>query len=238
MSRTSQTMLDRLASRTLRVYERHKDDAPALSAFEGRLPPATMSYIVARRAVRSFAPKQSRELREGKVSISTLLGSFRTWKGIVQNDVPEYDGREFGQNPEVPDDVLNDVQAFLDLVTDHEAEHGALEYGDALRGELEPLLEKARTEWAEAGGARAEWTARLTEARRTAQEFHTLLVAFRKTLRATIGRAHPDYQKLRLARASTPDEEDAEVLDLGPAPETETSSTGENDESEAHAEAS
>jgi len=36
-------------------------------------------------------------------------------------------------------------------------------------------------------------------------------VAYRKTLKAVIGRGHPDYQKLRADRARTPDEDDDEV---------------------------
>lgn len=115
------------------------------------------------------------------------------------------------------DDLFQRVDRLLKLVVGRAGTEQPLPYGDDLTADLTAALEAAKQE-AEALGATTSEEADLRgSARDAAQTFHNDLIALRRTLRAHVGRSHPEYQKLRVARVRSTDADDddtaAELLE-------------------------
>jgi len=209
-----QHALRRLAPRALRVLERHGPKHEVLLSIEESFRIIALAYIKAYDEVRTSKPHTALELRQGRVATRRLLVVNRSWLGWLARDFDDFDGSAFSSDTSTPDDVIADGERIVDFVARHEALTGeALPYGAKLIEDVSQALGEARKEWTEAQDAMAEHQEKQAEVRRLASELQQNLVALRRTLRTVLGTSHRDYQKLRLAKTSHLDEEDAEVLD-------------------------
>jgi hypothetical protein len=122
---------------------------------------------------------------------------MRSWIGLVaaNRSISGFDASEYGDRPDVMDDVINDGKSFIEIVEQHAA---SIPNAEILLQEVGAALEMAVKEWSEAETLRQEYQELVEENRKNAEILHELLVAFRTTLRLTIGRANPAYQSLRV----------------------------------------
>lgn len=199
----------RLASRANRILERRSAEAPALKAFEITLKPKCLSFIAAYDSGAKSEFKWRNEMKEGRGAVALLLQQIRTWNPILQGIVPGFDGKSIGDRCDVPDDILNDGETLLGVAMDYKDGSGqALPFLAEIQNTLGPAIDAAAKEWAEAEAADKEYQNSLALVRSTGDEFQAQLVLFRRAFAAIFGRSDKDYQKLRVERAGTPDEDD------------------------------
>lgn len=209
---TPRWKLRRLASRVLRVHARNRNLEPGLAAFDESITRSAPEYAAAFDELRRLLASHGEELDEGKAAIAALVHKLRIWAPIVARDVDRISASDFGDNPEVPDDVINDARSLIEHVTGRTDDgKPPLSYADALVADLGAVLAAAEKEWGEADDY--QWglgTAR-KKVRETGARFERDLIAYRRVLRQVIGREATDYQKLRAERARTPDADDDAV---------------------------
>jgi hypothetical protein len=202
-------MLRRLAPRAIRVHERHRDKEPGLASFDTSLAVNAPAYITVYDDVRRYAKRRMEERTEAKAETTNLVYKIRIWGPQVARDIEHVQAGEFGENPDVPDDVIGDGKSLVEHATKR-AEEGKepLPYHDQLMEDLGGALAKAEAEWKEAEEAQADFRALRIKVREIGAALEKDLVAFRRVLRTVLGSEHPDYQKLRLERARTVDADD------------------------------
>jgi len=213
---TPQWKLRRLAARVLRVQVRQRDKEPALAAFDHTLVPATEEFIVAYGKVSTYASSRAQEHREGKTAIAALGKKTRVWAVVVAVDIGPFKASELGKRPDVPDAVIADAEVLLKMARGHKGPDGKkLPYLESLEKDLGAAIAEAKKEWGEAEAAAADYNALRRRAHEAAYRFERHLIAYRRALKTVIGKAHPDYQKLRVRRAPSPDrDDDQEAADL------------------------
>lgn len=212
MATNAQWMQRRLASRALQILPRHQDKSLAIAAYLNSLGLSAPAFIAAYDAVMTFETTRSTKLAKGYTAIRALLQFLRAWTAVAQAHLEGFDRSQYGDKPAVPDDVISDAEHFVKTIERHVAEaEEPLWFTEALMSELVPAIEAAKAEWVEAGAGRAEHSELLAAVRETGDAFQRDLVSFRQTLRAIIGRGHPDYQKLRAPNARTADADDDEI---------------------------
>jgi hypothetical protein len=201
--------LRRLAPRAKRVLARRTGESPALAAYSATLPGKADAFIKAYDSSAKYQTEWRREMKEGKGAVADLLKLFRGWLPLLARDVPGFDSSSFGDQPDVPDDVIEDAERILLALNGAKDKDGkALSYEDAASGVLEPAIQAAIKEWSEAEMSDAEYQSLLAMVRSTAEAFDKELQAFRLTLGSVVGRTNKDFQKLRAERASQADDED------------------------------
>jgi hypothetical protein len=212
MSKNIQWKQRRLASRALRILDRHQGKSLAVAAYQPTLGHSAAAFVAAYDQLKAFSTTRSGRMEQGRTATVRLLKLLRAWTAVAQPQVPGFDRSTFGDKPAVPDDVISDAEHFVQIIEQHNAEaQGPLGFTDGLMQELLPAIEAAKTEWSSAGLSRADHNELLAVVREASGAFSVDLVAFRQTLLAIIGRGHPDYQKLRVARARTDDDDDDAV---------------------------
>jgi hypothetical protein len=216
--------LRRLAPRAIRVVQRRGTESPALAAYSATLVPKAETFISAYDKAGKYEATWRKEMGEGKGAVASVLKTMRAWLPLVQRDVPGFDSSSYGDQPTVPDDVLEDGGRLFDVVHDHlDAAGNPLAYRDAFIADFDGILKEAGKEWSEAEAADKSYQALLAAVRQGAEQFDLELVAFRKTLSSVVGRGDKDFQKLRAERAQAPDEEEdptapSPVAPVAPAP--------------------
>jgi hypothetical protein len=219
MSSTPFWKLRRLAQRSRRVQTRRASDAPVIAAYGTTLNPRATAYITAYDAAAKYQTKWRKEMKEGKGAIAGLVKTIRAWLPLVARDVPGFDASTFADQPDVPDDVLEDGDRLLSEVEDFkDAEEKPLAYQEAAIKELGPALQAANKEWAEAEAADKLYQDLLKDVRETAAVFDPELQAFRRSLSTVFGRSDKDFQKLRAERAGQADEDDDPNAPQPPSP--------------------
>ena len=209
---TPQWLLRRLAARGIRVHDRQQGKSAALAVFTTTLPVYCATYIEYYDALRQLAKVHINERFEGKQSIVALIKVLRIWAPLLARDIRGVREGEFGQNSSVPDDIIRDTKELLRYANEHRDEAGEpLSYLDALIAEVTPVLEAAEKEWGEAEEAVQSYSTMRDLVHLAGVALEKELVSYRKILKAVIGRTNADYQKLRVDRAGTPDEDDDEV---------------------------
>lgn len=217
MTSNPQWKYRRLAARALRILERTQALDTTLTAYNTTLKPAAEAYIKSYDRLRVLTKRRATEHREGKLAIHELARSVRAWAGQIQalDVVKNLSVGDYINTPDVPDDVIADAQAFMELLNDHdEVNPETVPYIAELREDMNLRLAKAELEWSEAEVASEEWQ-ELVETNRTAQKaLNAQLIAFRRNLAAIVGTKHPAYQSLRSSRISRMDQEDGADIDL------------------------
>jgi hypothetical protein len=199
----------RLAARALRVQARRATSSPPIKAFGATLVPKAQAFIDAYDKAAMHETAWKREMNEGRGAIAALLVQMRSWLPVIHGDVPTLNTSTFGDNPEVPDDVIGDAERLIAEATDAKTALGdPLPYLAELQTTFGAELEKARTEWKEAEASDSSYQLLLATARETGDVFDNELTRFRRTLAAVAGRQDKDYQKLRASRVSHADEDD------------------------------
>jgi hypothetical protein len=193
------------------VFARHKDKEPGLATFEKPAVESARSFITMHDMVTRAAAERLQEHGNGKTKIDELLKKERIWAAKLSIDIPGLNPADFGDNPDVPDDVLSDGDKLIEIGTNHRDLNGEpLPYAELLVQDLGAAIEEAKTEWDEAEGVQGGYRTLRAQCREAAAAFEKGLIAFRRALKAVIGRAHPDFQKLRVERARTRDVDDDE----------------------------
>jgi hypothetical protein len=235
-------MLRRLAARCIRIHGRQRGKGLALSAYDDTLAVRAAAYVELYDALRQAAKLRMKERREGKAAIEELVRAIRSWAPIVARDIDDVRAGEFGENPAVPDDAIRDGKGLLKYGSEHVDREGQpLSYADALKEDLGGAVETAEAEWGEAEQAQEGYAALRAQVLETGILLEQDLVAYRKTLKSEITSAHPDYQKLRIDRIRTPDEDDDEVAAALPEDlpeETETTPVAPENQPTSEAQAS
>jgi hypothetical protein len=201
--------LRRLAGRTVRVIDRRKISSTAIAAYERTTVPEARAFMQAYDEAARYGGTFRKEMAEGRNAVGVLLRKMQAWVPLVARDVSGFLAAEFGDQPSVPDDVIDDADRFHVIVDLHRNAAGEpLAYRDAALAEIGPAMEAAAREWSEAETADKRYQDLLQTVRAAAAAFDTDLKALRRTLCAIASRNDKDFQKLRAARAGAADEED------------------------------
>lgn len=215
MATTPNWKLRRLAARTLRVIERHKTAAPVVAAFEITLAPKATEFVETYDRLRLVENQRQVDVAEGHAAAKALAGKVRSWANQVSATkmIAMFDATTYGNRPGVPDDVITDANHLVESVKGKTSDgETAPAWVAPLLADLEPAIALAQKEWAEAEALKSEYTSLINKIRTCGEDFSDLLIAFRRTLRSTIGSAHPDFQSLRVVRIdrSAVDEEEGD----------------------------
>ncbi|MBI4954035.1 MAG: hypothetical protein HY908_18575 [Myxococcales bacterium] len=201
--------LRRLAPRARRVAERRANESPAVAAFAPSVVAKATACITSYDALKQYEAPWRKEMAEGRSAAAALLKVMRPWLPALVRDVPGFLGGEYGDKPEVPDDVIGDGERLVEVLANATTRAGdPLPYRAAALAELEPALQNAQKEWSEAEATDKAFQTLAGATRSAAATFQDELVLFRRTLMSVAGRSDKDYQKLRAERASLLDEED------------------------------
>ncbi|MBI5482790.1 MAG: hypothetical protein HY906_28300 [Deltaproteobacteria bacterium] len=211
--------LRRLGPRAVRILQRRKTGSKVIAAYEATLPPKVNAFTGAYDGAVRYKASWRKEQVEGKGAIAALLKGMREWLPLVKRDVPGFNASEYGDKPDVPDDVIEDGSRFAEVVDEHRTAPGSpLPYHDECLAVLEPAVQAAAKEWEEAEAADKHYQELLGKMRATGAEMDTELQAFRRTLAAVGGRRDRAYQKLRAQRAYETDEDDDPTAPAPPSP--------------------
>jgi len=206
---TPQWKLRRLAPRTLRIVKRRAGTSPSMSAYAASIGPQAEHYIAVYDGTVTYAATRKKEMAEGHAAVTGLLKQIHIWVPMLVRDVPGFDGSIYGDQPQVPDDVIEDGERLLTVVDQARTEKGEpLPYRQQALDVLGPMVALASKEWEEAESVDKEYQTKMAELRTLADQFRHNLVALRRTLLAEAGHTDRDYQKLRAERAGIPDEDD------------------------------
>lgn len=215
----TQWKLRRLADRAELVLDQHKGEDVNIAAYEEPLMLAVGTFRTSYDQLHVLATQRSTELSEGKSAVGHLYRRLRGWVALVDmnENISGFDPSQFGDNPGVMDDVIAQTKRFVEIVEQHQDK---ISNSEELLADLGQALETAKTEWTDAQQVRKEYRTLVEQNRDNAARLHNVLIAFRKTLAQTIGRAHPSYQKLRMERVTREglDAESDEALANDPAP--------------------
>jgi len=201
--------LRRLAPRAIRVVGRRAMESAVIASYTQTTIVKAKAYIAAYDLSVKFGINYKKEMEEGRSAIAVLLKLIQSWAPALKRDVPGFDGSVYGDQPQVPDDVIEDGERMVSVIDEYKDGQGnPLTYRQAALDAFGPVLQAAVKEWGEAEAADSEYQRLLASVRSLADDLQRDLVALRRSLLAVVGRADKDYQKLRAERAGVPDEED------------------------------
>jgi hypothetical protein len=198
----------RLAPRAKKIVARHTDK-PAIFAFKSSIDRSADEYIVAYDTAGKYEATWRLELAEGKGAMTELKRVIDMWKPHLARERPGFDLQSIGDRPAVPEDLVQDGMAVaeeLEVIVDPEGNTPA--WATAAGTDTRAKATKAELETDEAAAADAIHNAQLAAVREKKAVLEAELSRLRDTLRAVLGRSHPDFQKLRADKAGTPDVED------------------------------
>ncbi|AKF09340.1 hypothetical protein [Sandaracinus amylolyticus] len=206
----------RLAPRALKVLERHKGSSPAVAVFEAPLGTAARAFVAAYTEAGAYKARWRVEMDEGRGSMLALKKEIDVWKPHVARERPGFDLAGIGDKPTVPEDLIEDAQALADELREVRGADGAtVAWAAAAATSITEKASRAENETDEAAAADARYSSLLSQVREAQAVFDAELSRFRATLRSLLGSSHPDFQKLRVSRASSRDGDDDPT---GPAP--------------------
>lgn len=206
---TPQWMQRRLAARAKRITQRRAAESPAIAAYLQTIVPMAESYMNAYDRCHKYEANWKKELAEGKGAIAVLLKQIQSWLPLIKRDVLGFNAAEYGDRPQVPDDVIEDGERLASLVEEwRDAKGNPLAYQKEAVAALGAALQAAAKEWGEAEAADKEYQSLAAQVRDFSAAFQKELVPLRRTLMALVGRGDKDFQKLRADRAGQPDEDD------------------------------
>lgn len=211
--------LRRLAPRAIRIVKRRASESPVIASFEATTVPKAEIYITTYDKCMKFTGSWKQEMSQGHAAIGVLLRVIHAWAPLLKRDVPGFDGSTFGDQPQVPDDVIEDGERMASIIDEYRDGTGnPLPYQKTALDGFTPALQAAVKEWGEAEAADSTYQHLLADVRSQADHLQSDLVALRRCLLATVGRPDKDYQKLRAERAGVPDEDDDPNSPTPPSP--------------------
>jgi hypothetical protein len=214
----SQQKLRKLADRSIVVVNRNQASDVTI-AFVGRsLVPAAQAFIAAYDTAYTFEAQQGAARVLGRAMLDALHARIRAWVGMLRADVPGFDEAELRGNPDEPEHLFADAKRIVEIV---QARVEPLPYAQELVTDLTEQGERARAEWTAARDALVRLQELRANTRKAATEFQRRLVAFRRTLRATVGTSHLDYQGLRSSRVFETDDEPLEPEGVETQPQSQ-----------------
>lgn len=207
-----QWKLRRLATRAQKVFTRHRA-IPSVGAYASSLLPEATGFIANHGAVQVFNTRWKREMAEGRGAMATLLGEINQWKPHVARSQPTFELSTIGDRPDVPEDLIEDGERLADALELIRGADGTVS-AEIAAGvtALRAKADAAERETGEAADADATWAGLLATLRAQASTFEAELSRFRQTLKGALGRAHPDFQKLRTEKVLAADEDDEVVV--------------------------
>lgn len=219
--KVSNWKLRRMVPRALRVLNDHKDGFEELKAFEVTLVPAAKRFIELYDASRVSETPRS-EVIDSRKALRRLELGIRRWTGIVTRDIPGFTLSSYLDGESLSDDLIGGAERFLEVVRSFKGTNGeAPGYVADLLARVTPLLEEATKSWDAAQTHMAAERELLRQTREAAAVVHKELVALRRTVKATLGETHRDYQTLRMTRVAQDEDEIAPAIDT-PTSETTT----------------
>jgi len=216
---TPQWKMRRLDSRAARIVQRRAPQSPVIAAFLATLVPKANAYSAAYDKAAKFQANWKKEMAEGRSAIAGLVKLMQAWLPLLKRDIPGFDGGIYGDKPEVPDDVMEDGERLMSVIDEfRDGQGNPLAYQKAALDALGPAVQAAIKEWAEAEAADSDYQKAFAAVRELAAPLQQDLVALRRSLLATVGRADKDYLKLRAEQAGSPDEDDDPNVPMPPKP--------------------
>jgi hypothetical protein len=209
--RVSQRKLRGLSDVIPAVIERQRGVHPALEALAGPTLAANEVFISRYDASRTQHPHAAREIEEFEAAVTPLRRATQAWMGPLVAAVPTITVSSFSNSSRSPKGIISDAKRMIELVQQHQASASEpLPFADALIADLTEKLEVAEKEFGDVGEIVSAQAELRNEARIAAGNLHRQLVGLRRSLRALIGRTHPDYRALLLRTRSPRVEEEAE----------------------------
>jgi len=184
------------------VIARHPTIDP-IAAFGTKLGEKGERFLIDQRGLETLKVTRAAALERSARARAELVEVTSAWIGPLSTDIEGFQGASFLRNPQVTLDVLEDAQRVVGVV---QSQVPALPYGETLLSQLGAAI----THGSEAHKAERDAAVAVQQAqsalRTLALELNKLLVGLRHAVRATLGRSHVDYQRLRVDRGSTTDE--------------------------------
>jgi hypothetical protein len=199
----SQEDLRSLAERSLQVFERTRHADVGLPPFEKTLVPAANNYIAVYDEARRYQASKKSEVAHAATAFADLQKRIRVWLGTLAQDLPDFDASAVVSTPGVPDKLLADAKRLIDQAQDAGE---AMPFAKTLIADLSVAMEAAQKQWTESQAAQAKLQALQAAVREAATTLHRQLVAFRRTLRASLGSTNQDYRRLLFPRREPPPE--------------------------------
>lgn len=199
----------RLASRAVKVLDRHKAQSAAIAAYEQSLRTAAGDFIRIYAQATGYESTWRVEMTEGRGAMAELKRTIESWKPHVARERPGFDLTTIADRPTVPEDLIEDALALAD---EHDrivdASGTTREWAAGGAAALRAAAQKAEKETDESAAADASYNKLLADTRGAYTTFNAELSRFRATLRSVLGSSHPDFQKLRAERSGTADTDD------------------------------
>jgi hypothetical protein len=206
--------LRRMVPRALRVLGNHKGSIEELKTFELTLVPAAGRFVSLYDASRvGQTPRQ--QVIDARRALRRLELGIRRWTGILTRDIPGFTSSSFLDGDSLSDDLIGGAERLLEVVRGFKGANGEQPgYVADLVARVTPLLEAATQSWDAAQTHMAAERELLRQTREAAALLQKELVALRRTLRATLGSTHRDYQVLRISRVAQ-DEDEIDAIPSG-----------------------
>jgi hypothetical protein len=156
-----------------------------------------------------YEANRKKEMAEGQGAVGGLLEQMQSWLPPIKRDVPGFNSAEYGDRPQVPDDVIEDGERLASVVEEYRDREGKpLTYQKEALAALGAALQAADKACQQL----------FAKVRALADAFQAELVPLRRTLMATVGRTDKDFQKLRAEKAGLPDDDDDPNTPVPPKP--------------------
>jgi hypothetical protein len=202
------------------VIERQRSVHASVEALAETTLTSAATFISIYDASRTQSPHAARELKELDDAADPLRRATQAWMGPLMAAAPSINVSSFSNAARSPKGVIADARRMIELVTTYQkSAKEPLPFADALIADLTGKLEVAEKELSDVGELASAQAELRSEARIAAAKLHRQLVGLRRSLRALLGRNHPDYRSLLTRPRSTPAEEeldenqDAEIAD-------------------------
>lgn len=206
---TTQWKTRRLGARAIKVYHRHSGVSGSIAAYGGSLVPSAEAYIAAYDAATRYRASWRIEMDEGKGAMKALESAIKAWLPHIARELPGIDISTLADRPTVPEDLIEDGIRASEALGEIKAADGSVPaWASAGSAEVLAKSQAAEKETDEAADADAKLSDLLATVRKNGAALQADLTLFRQTLRAVLGRSHPDFQKLRAEKATAKDEDD------------------------------
>lgn len=78
--------------------------------------PKAKAYIATYDKCVKYEATFKKEMIEGRTAVAGLLKQIQTWAPLLKRDVPGFDGSTYGDQAQVPDDVIEDGERMASVI--------------------------------------------------------------------------------------------------------------------------